>query len=117
MRILILEDETLIALDLADELRSEGHDVSGPANTIGEAHDLLDQDDIDFAVLDANINGEAPVSLVEELRRRGIFFVYVSGYDEEYVRRVLPAGPVLAKPLEVTALHGLIQGVLERRGA
>jgi len=71
LRILILEDETLIALNLAEELRMEGYEVSGPAGTIKEAAELLDRDPIDFAVLDANINGIAPVSLAEKLGRRG----------------------------------------------
>ncbi len=113
MRILILEDETLIALNLAEELRMEGYEVSGPAGTIKEAAELLDRDPIDFAVLDANINGIAPVSLAEELGRRGIFFVYVSGYDEEYIREILPAGPLLPKPLQMAALQGIIERAMK----
>jgi DNA-binding response OmpR family regulator len=109
MRILVLEDEMLIALHLHEELLASGHEVLGPAGTIEEAQQLLDSHDaIDFAILDANIDGAAPIGLVRKIAARAIPFAYLSGYDEAYIRDNLPKGPILAKPLDMAALTRLL---------
>src|SRR5690348_4333048 len=58
-RILIVEDEYLIAQDMADDVRQLGFDVVGPVGRLGEAIDLVDTNsEIDAAFLDVNLNGE-----------------------------------------------------------
>ena len=108
MRILILEDDVLVAMHLEEELRAAGHEVVGPATAILDAHGLIERADIDFALLDANIEGEAPVSVAEELVRRNIPFAYVTGYDESQIRSTLPRAPLLSKPVEKRALGKLL---------
>lgn len=104
MRILVVEDELFLAMELDAELRSQGYDVVGPANTLEEAHALLAEARIDVAVLDANLRGQTPSTLAEELRRRGLPFLYLSGYDEAFIRAHLPEAPLLSKPLQIDAL-------------
>lgn len=111
MRILVLEDEVFVALDLEDELRAQGHDVVGPASTLAEAHELAEATELDFALLDVNIRGEMPSALADLLRRRNVPFAYVSGYDEAYIKVNLPSAPMLGKPLQKKALNALLQQV------
>lgn len=104
MRILILEDETLVALDLADQLEDAGHSVVGPASSIDHALDLIDANGIDCAVIDANIRGVAPSAVVERLAATGTPFVYLSGYAPGSLDDALPAGEHMSKPADVAAL-------------
>lgn len=117
MRVLVLEDEVLIGLHLAQELRADGHDVLGPAGSHAEANALLDGAEIDFAILDINIHGKAPAALAQNLRERAIPFAYVSGYDEAYIRAHLPPAAFLPKPLQMAALRRLPQNPPTRREA
>lgn len=111
MRILVLEDEIVVALDLQEELRARGHEVAGPAASIEDADALLEQTAIDCALLDANLAGAAPKALAEELRRRGVPFIYVTGYDEDYIRATLPPGPILPKPIDMQDLDELLSSL------
>ncbi|MDX1541106.1 MAG: response regulator [Geminicoccaceae bacterium] len=111
MRILVVEDEVFVALDLEQELRTRGHEVLGPASTLAEAHALVEETDLDLALLDVNVRGDMPRALAEELREREIPFAYVSGYDEAFIKTNLPSAPVLPKPLHAQALSDLLREV------
>jgi two-component SAPR family response regulator len=107
VRILILEDELLVALELEQELCDLGHEVC-LAGTLLQAQTLLAEVDIQFAVLDANIQGQIPKDLAGELLRRTIPFVYVSGYDEAFIRANLPEAPFVPKPIAIEVLTSVI---------
>ena len=108
MRILILEDEPLIALHLAQELRFAGYDIIGPAPTLESADLLLETETPDFAILDANVRGCLPIKIAEDLARRSIPFVYITGYNRSYIRTHLPDAPVLSKPIEMKSLKQML---------
>lgn len=109
MRILVLEDEVFVALDLEDELRARGHEVIGPASTLAEAEMLAEAVEPDLALLDINVRGQVPRALAEDLRRREIPFAYVSGYDEDFIKAHLPDAPMLPKPMQSSALGALLE--------
>jgi DNA-binding response OmpR family regulator len=94
-RILVVEDEALVSLMLADVLESAGAVVVGPASTVKAALDLLGEEAIDCAVLDVKLEGGISVPVAEALAALGIRFVIATGSD------TVPAGyngaPVLHK--------------------
>jgi DNA-binding response OmpR family regulator len=80
MRVLLVEDEPLIALDLADQLQAAGHEVIGPAASIEHALDLIQTERLDAAVLNVDLGGERPAVVAEALRIKSTPFVVVSGH-------------------------------------
>ncbi len=79
-RILVVEDEFLIAAVLCDMLEDVAASVVGPAANLGEAMRLVQDQGIEAAILDMNLNGEWSDPVAEELVRRGIPFVFTTGY-------------------------------------
>jgi CheY-like chemotaxis protein len=99
-RIVLVEDETLVAFLLQDVLEDQGCTVLGPANSLREALDLAAVDPPpDAAVMDLNLNGELSWPAVERLSRRGVPVVIVSGYVGLDPQRERLASAVLAKPV------------------
>lgn len=80
-RILVVEDEYFIAVDLVKRFEEEGVLVVGPACTIDDALDLIDSEHFDGAVLDLNLSGEMAFPVADALRARAIPFVFATGYD------------------------------------
>lgn len=81
-RVLVLEDEYFLADDLADALRCAGAQVVGPTGAAGEAMQLIETETPDLAVLDINLQGELNFAVADELLRRGLPFVFTTGYDQ-----------------------------------
>jgi two-component SAPR family response regulator len=79
-RILIVEDESILAMDLADRLEREGCNVIGPVSRETKALAVLEVDSPDAVVLDLNLNGKLPIDLANTLVARHIPFVIVTGY-------------------------------------
>src|SRR5438270_8852311 len=82
-RVLVVEDEYLIAADIAASLEALGAEVAGPAASVAEALTFLERDGdrLDGAVLDVNLGKERVYPLADVLRSRGIPFVFTTGYD------------------------------------
>lgn len=103
-RVLVVEDEFFLADDLARELASNGATVLGPANTLRRAQALLDGGRIDLAVLDVNIKGQFVFALAEQLRRRGVPFVFATGYSTETIPAAFQDVDRWEKPFPVEGL-------------
>lgn len=95
--VLILEDEPIIAFALEDILIAEGATVVA-ANTLTEAMQTLDAEPYDFAILDVNLHGEKSYPLAQELKRRGIPFVFATGYGDAEHPEEFAQVPTLTKP-------------------
>jgi DNA-binding response OmpR family regulator len=113
-RLLVVEDEGLIAELLADQIAELGYSVVGPACTMTEARRLATVASFDGALLDLNLNGELSHEIADILSRRNIPFRFITGYNE------LPAGlatdiVVLHKPFQLIDLGLAIEGVLMKR--
>ena len=80
-RVLVVEDEFLIACDVMFALEQAGADVVGPATTVSAAMALLDANLIDAAVLDIDLRGNAVYPVADRLFDRGVPFVFATGYD------------------------------------
>jgi DNA-binding NtrC family response regulator len=79
-RILIVEDEYLIAFDLACEIAASGANVVGPARTIDAALAITNTANLDGAIIDFDLGGEHTLSIADALDARQIPFVFWTGY-------------------------------------
>ena len=108
-RVLVVEDEALLAMELTDILEREGCRVIGPAASVARALVLLDERRLDAALLDLNLNGESGLLVAVALSDRGVPFMVVSGYCEgQSSAPELHGAPRLKKP----ARHGELVRVL-----
>lgn len=113
-RILLVEDEELIAIELQRELRQRGWSIIGHASTLSEAEDLLSTKSVDAAVLDVNLRGTAVYPFAETLTRRQIPFVFCTGYGVADPKGGFPNVPILQKPCTPAAVSGALAGLLRR---
>jgi DNA-binding response OmpR family regulator len=100
MRVLVVEDEMLVALLVEDYLKEHGCVVVGPASTIAEALRIASSQPLHAAVMDVNVAGEKAYPVAEMLDRLGIPFLFVSGYGQSAVPDDRPAWRVCAKPFK-----------------
>jgi PAS domain S-box-containing protein len=98
-RILVVEDEALVALAVNDALLELGLSVSGPFASVAEACESLNEDSINAAILDVNLGGEMIYPLAELLQSRSIPFIFVTGYGVESIDPRFAGAPVLQKPI------------------
>jgi CheY-like chemotaxis protein len=97
-RVLIIEDEFLIALFLQDALEDEGCRIVGPVGRVSEAVLLVGQGGIDAAVLDASLDGEPVTVVADALEAGNVPFVFHSGYGPEHLPQSHRHRPLLRKP-------------------
>jgi CheY-like chemotaxis protein len=98
-RFLVVEDESLIALDLVDTLERLGAGEVRPASTEHESLLLLEQHSFDCALLDANLHGRPVENIAVALTQRRIPFVFITGYGRAGLPAAFQQAPVLAKPI------------------
>ncbi|MGC1302554.1 MAG: response regulator [Caulobacteraceae bacterium] len=103
-RILVVEDQWLIADQTEQQLRAAGYDVVGPAATVAAALDLLDGEAVDAAVLDIHLNGETSFPIAQMLMERGVPFLFVSGFEAGDLPPAFRACAHLRKPFASDAL-------------
>ncbi|MEO3433264.1 response regulator [Inquilinus sp. CAU 1745] len=105
VRVLIVEDEFLVAMHLEALLGEMGYQVIGPATRIGEAIGLAREKDIDFAVLDINLAGTKTFPVADILRQRGVPFMFASGYGSEGLIDGYRDEGVLQKPYDIAQIR------------
>ena len=108
LRVLIVEDEALIASLVEDFLLDLGCDVVGPAMHMTDAIQLAREAAIDGATLDVNIVGEKVYPVADILTERGIPFVFMTGYGEARLRKCDSGRPVLQKPYALEQLVDIL---------
>jgi CheY-like chemotaxis protein len=97
-RLLVIEDEPLVALDLVAGLEEAGAEIVGSAGTVEEALQLIGSAPMDAVLLDANLRGRPVDDLAAALTRKNVPFVFVTGYGQESLPRSFSSAPMLAKP-------------------
>ncbi len=105
-RILIVEDEGLVALELQFAFEDEGAEIVGPAQSLARALDLATQDEeIDLALLDVDLAGENVFPVAELLRRRGVPFAFHTGHGSRTeLAALFPGATTFSKPALPEAL-------------
>lgn len=100
LRILVVEDEFLVALSLEEDLRAAGCEVIGPFSDLASATEAARTEKFDFALLDVNLRGEKVFTVADDLQARGIKFVLLSGYGKMDLPDRFRAAPRVAKPYD-----------------
>jgi len=108
-RILLVEDESLVALMMAAFLDQLGYEVVGPCATPFEALALLKEQAVDAAVLDVNLGGETVYPVADALARLEIPFLFLTGYGPETVESRFADIAVLEKPVGLERLRVAIR--------
>jgi CheY-like chemotaxis protein len=110
-RILVVEDDYMIAADLALSLQGLGVSVIGPAGSVDDALALAASGPApDAAVLDVNLGVEKVFPVADALRAQGVPFVFATGYDDWLIPDAYRGTPRFDKPVDVRALAGVLSG-------
>jgi two-component sensor histidine kinase/CheY-like chemotaxis protein len=99
-RVMVVEDEALVAMVVSDALTELGYQVAGPFSRPPDALAAVRDGNIAAAILDINLAGTLVYPVADELATRGIPFVFVTGYGIESVEKRFAEIPVLQKPIE-----------------
>lgn len=113
-KILVDEDEYLLAEDVCEVLRECGAEIVGPVGRLEEGVAVAESDKrLDCAVLDLNLNGKSAVEIAKALTRNNVRFVFVTGYDVGGVAPEFENTPRLVKPFDRTKLCHAVQAQIE----
>jgi CheY-like chemotaxis protein len=104
LRVLIVEDEAMIAMLLEDQLDELGCVPIGPATSVRDALARVEAESIDAAVLDLNLRGARSYPVAEALAARGLPFLFITGYGQSGLDPQYQNEPVLQKPFTSDAL-------------
>jgi two-component sensor histidine kinase/CheY-like chemotaxis protein len=116
-RVLLVEDEALVAMMIQDTLAGFGFQVIGPVSTASEALAAARESHLDAAVLDINLGDGLVYTVAEILGVRGVPFVFVTGYDVDSVDPRFSDIPILQKPIERDMLQKVFMSSLPDRAA
>jgi PAS domain S-box-containing protein len=108
-RVLLVEDEYLLAMELDELFNSHACQVIGPFGDLTHATQAARQETIDVAILDINLKGVVVYPLAEELLRRGIPFLFLSGYDSSNLPEQFRSVLRISKPFDPTDLVKQVQ--------
>ena len=111
-RILVVEDEVMVAWTLEDMLGELGCAVIGPAARVSQALAMIKTTSIDAAVLDVNLNGEMSYAVADALSERGVPFVLSTAYNKNSLKGSYHGRPLLQKPLERAELGDALAKLL-----
>lgn len=109
LRLLVVEDEYIVAEELRFRLIEAGVAVLGPVPSVGSALDLLACNPIDGAILDVNLGSESAFALADVLQHRDIPFVFLSGYTRISLPARFARVTLLEKPMDVGSLAGALE--------
>ena len=105
LRVLVVEDETLVAMLIDEYLADFGCDIVFSGRRIGKTLHALKNLEVDAAVLDVNVAGESVSPVAEILEQQKVPFIFASGYGVKGVDERWSSRPVLQKPFSAKELH------------
>ena len=117
LRVLLVEDEMMVALLLETMLTDLGHQVAGPVARLEKGLEMVEREAIDLAVLDVNINGRDVYPIAAALEARGIPFIFATGYGSAGLHPAYCDRPVLRKPYRSDDLKAAIGRACDRSRA
>ena len=112
-RVLVVEDESRIAMLIRDTLEDMGCEVVATAARFDDAFQKATSLPFDVALLDVNLNGETSYPIAQALAERGRAFVFATGYGLSNVPESLHNAPVLQKPFMRRDLERALRAALE----
>ena len=112
VRVLILEDEPMIAFGIEDSLLDAGFAIAGVATKLEDALGLIESGDCDAAIVDANLAGVCADPAAMALKARGLPFIVLSGYSQEQLKSVFAGTRFLQKPCRPELLIETLTDIL-----
>lgn len=114
-RVLIVEDEMLVAMNIEDMLLDLGHEVAGLASRLEPALQLAREGDFDLAMLDVNLAGEQSFPVADLLIDRRIPFLFATGYGAKGIADQYQSAVVLQKPFRARDLEEALNALSASR--
>lgn len=113
-RILVVEDEPIIAIEIENTLNAMGCEIVGPVARLSQAIALASDRDLDCAVLDVNVRGGSITPVAELLLARGVPLLLTTGYSEFALPECLVHVPRLTKPYSNDGLVNEVRRLCEQ---
>ncbi len=107
-RILVVEDDSLLAMLIQDMLSDLGYEIVGVASTLSEGKQMAAGMAFDIAILDVSLHGEKAFPIAQLLEDRQIPFVFSSGYAQEDMEPEYSGRPLLRKPYQLDELEQIL---------
>jgi CheY-like chemotaxis protein len=114
-RVLVVEDEALLSIMLADMLVALGYEIAAICSELAGAVALARTGSFDLAVLDINLNGQRSFPVAEALQKRELPYLWTSGYSRAILPPRLAAAPFVAKPYDLADLGRALDEIEELR--
>jgi CheY-like chemotaxis protein len=111
-RVLVVEDEYLIRMLVEDMLADLGYEVAAAVGNIAEASEHASTGSFNVAILDVNVDGKEIYPVADILAKRGVPFVFVTGYGEGSLPEPYRSRPALQKPFQAEQLKTILAGLL-----
>ena len=111
-KVLVVEDEMMIAMLIEDMLDEFGCKLVGPATSVPRALELIDKEPVEAAILDLNLDGKDTYAIADLLRRKDVPFVFATGYGSAGLREGYADRPVLQKPFQASELETALVAIL-----
>ncbi|HYD72149.1 MAG TPA: response regulator [Candidatus Binatia bacterium] len=111
LKVLIIEDESIVAMMIEDLIVDMGHEVVGTAGRLEQAQKMAEELTLDFAIVDVNLNGQLTYPVAEVLKTRGVPFVFATGYGAQGLKDEWKQNSVLQKPFQPDELTRAIDAV------
>jgi DNA-binding response OmpR family regulator len=115
-RILIVDDEALIAMMVEDWLSDMGHTAVGPAHDLDSALALVEAD-LSAAILDLTLGAQVSYPVAGRLRELGVPFAFATGHGRDFLTPEFRDAPQLPKPFEFETFRSLVEGLLAAPGS
>jgi DNA-binding response OmpR family regulator len=115
-RVLVIEDEALVAMLIEEMVAETGSELVGSAHTLRDGIDIARSAPADVALLDLNLRGELAYPVADALRERGIPVVFTTGYGSIRVPERFRNCPLLEKPFNRHSLARALAAVLREGG-
>lgn len=107
-RVLVVEDEILVAMLMEDYLRDLGYEVIGPAMRLERGLELARSERLDFAVLDVNLVSEVSFPIADALKARDIPFIFATGAGRQGLTPQHKGAVMLHKPFDLSDLESAL---------
>ena len=108
MQVLIVEDEALVAMDLAETIEELGHTVAGICGSCDAALGFLAKREVDFAILDFNLGRGTSAAIADQLVAKEVPFVFLTGYRREALPERFHNCAILAKPMSREMIESVL---------